>query len=899
LAGSERLKSTQAEGQRAKEGVQINKSLLTLGLVIRKLSTANGNTEHVPYRDSLLTRILQPALGGNSRTAIICNISPAVLNVEESLSTLKFASQAKMVTNVVSVNEIVDEQALLQRYKSQIAEMAEELQKLRSASDQRDLQQKLAEQEDELNRLRAMIVTAKSMREARAVELRHRETWCAGLNGASTLAQSSVGGSATCDFGKLMLDDDEEQQKVAATVETARKTKKTSSKTEAALQQKIKDLEAELQDAKEMQEALEADNKTLDQKVFLFDFLCQKLNSICFKLKSMVLRTEGGDHELQEARDRVAFLVETLQMTEDQMVELRRQVELAKAKEQQWEGKAKKNKEKMFLNKMHPKVTRSEFALERESFAQQVASMKTLEDKAMRVEELEVELQSKSWSATQFQVAHAESMAAAEAKLQEKENLHNEAIAQLEIKMQDKELLHKEQMIALQAQLAASEAIVATRDLENARLLQEREVLLERLRVSESNLQQEALATETQMAGIQSQIRSVASVREKIKVRVFRRFFFFFFYLAQNRQALSGESSSVLSSEDEVRAKYDRAVQENASLKTALSEAQQKLEQHAETEKELSYRRLSNATHQIAQNNWESRIAQMTEQHGQESKKAALRIAALEKEITVMEEEVLVLEKEVARLKESDKKLAAAREEKKTMEAQHQTVLSKLKSELEAAKAAKNKEQDAQHEAALAKLKSELEALKAAKEAQNSAAVAKLKNELDSLKLSRSKETSQLRAELETAKQGRGKEKEELEQQMQKLKVREASLVTELEQLRKTAKDEQKAIQTKGLQFFSFFFSKKKCKRFIAKTESGISTQLSQAKAAKEQVEREVRMLKLETQSLKTQLQELQDRESREKEQRNAMLKDLSEAKVRKNKTKNPPFFAVVDLCDC
>jgi hypothetical protein len=528
LAGSERLKSTQAEGQRAKEGVQINKSLLTLGLVIRKLSTANGNTEHVPYRDSLLTRILQPALGGNSRTAIICNISPAVLNVEESLSTLKFASQAKMVTNVVSVNEIVDEQALLQRYKSQIAEMAEELQKLRSASDQRDLQQKLAEQEDELNRLRAMIVTAKSMREARAVELRHRETWCAGLNGASTLAQSSVGGSATCDFGKLMLDDDEEQQKVAATVETARKTKKTSSKTEAALQQKIKDLEAELQDAKEMQEALEADNKTLDQKVFLFDFLCQKLNSICFKLKSMVLRTEGGDHELQEARDRVAFLVETLQMTEDQMVELRRQVELAKAKEQQWEGKAKKNKEKMFLNKMHPKVTRSEFALERESFAQQVASMKTLEDKAMRVEELEVELQSKSWSATQFQVAHAESMAAAEAKLQEKENLHNEAIAQLEIKMQDKELLHKEQMIALQAQLAASEAIVATRDLENARLLQEREVLLERLRVSESNLQQEALATETQMAGIQSQIRSVASVREKIKVRVFRRFFFFF-----------------------------------------------------------------------------------------------------------------------------------------------------------------------------------------------------------------------------------------------------------------------------------------------------------------------------------------------------------------------------------
>ncbi len=237
--------------------------------------------EHVPYRDSLLTRILQPALGGNSRTAIICNISPAVQNVEESLSTLKFASQAKMITNVVSVNEIVDEQALLQRYKSQIEEMAEELQKLRSASSgERDLQQKLAQQEDELTRLRNLIVTAKSMRQARAVELSHRETWCAGVNGASTLSHSTVGGSATCDFGKLMMDEEEDrkpEQQLQAP-ETARKTKKSSSSSAskkdsaalAALEQKVKELESELLDAKEMQEALEADNKVLDQKVWFF-----------------------------------------------------------------------------------------------------------------------------------------------------------------------------------------------------------------------------------------------------------------------------------------------------------------------------------------------------------------------------------------------------------------------------------------------------------------------------------------------------------------------------------------------------------------------------------------------------------------------------------------------------
>ncbi len=68
--------STKAEGQRAKEGAAINKSLLTLGTVIRKLSAGNRG-EHVPYRDAVLTRILQGSLGGNCRAAIICTISPA------------------------------------------------------------------------------------------------------------------------------------------------------------------------------------------------------------------------------------------------------------------------------------------------------------------------------------------------------------------------------------------------------------------------------------------------------------------------------------------------------------------------------------------------------------------------------------------------------------------------------------------------------------------------------------------------------------------------------------------------------------------------------------------------------------------------------------------------------
>ncbi|KAG6480715.1 hypothetical protein ZIOFF_057300 [Zingiber officinale] len=95
LAGSERASQALSAGTRLKEGCHINRSLLTLGSVIRKLS--KGRNGHIPYRDSKLTRILQPSLGGNARTAIICTMSPARSHIEQSRNTLLFASCAKEV----------------------------------------------------------------------------------------------------------------------------------------------------------------------------------------------------------------------------------------------------------------------------------------------------------------------------------------------------------------------------------------------------------------------------------------------------------------------------------------------------------------------------------------------------------------------------------------------------------------------------------------------------------------------------------------------------------------------------------------------------------------------------------------------------------------------------------
>ncbi|XP_042005396.1 kinesin-like protein KIN-7N [Salvia splendens] len=128
LAGSERVAKTGAGGVRLKEGKHINKSLMILGNVINKLSEGGKQSAHIPYRDSKLTRILQPALGGNAKTSIICTVAPEEIHIEESKGTLQFASRAKRITNCVQVNEILTDAALLKRQKLEIEDLRSKLQ---------------------------------------------------------------------------------------------------------------------------------------------------------------------------------------------------------------------------------------------------------------------------------------------------------------------------------------------------------------------------------------------------------------------------------------------------------------------------------------------------------------------------------------------------------------------------------------------------------------------------------------------------------------------------------------------------------------------------------------------------------------------------------------------------
>ena len=145
LAGSESVKLN-GSNDRRQEGHYINKSLMTLGQVVYALSegtatdaklgnsTSNKQQQHVPYRDSKLTRLLQPSLSGNAQVVLICCISPLVQHIEESHNTFKFATRAKKIPQRATITEAgLDEKTLLQTYRDEIEELKQQLRDAQAA----------------------------------------------------------------------------------------------------------------------------------------------------------------------------------------------------------------------------------------------------------------------------------------------------------------------------------------------------------------------------------------------------------------------------------------------------------------------------------------------------------------------------------------------------------------------------------------------------------------------------------------------------------------------------------------------------------------------------------------------------------------------------------------------
>lgn len=173
LAGSERAKATEATGQRLREGSNINKSLTTLGRVIAALADpksqrpgkrAGSKDVVVPYRDSILTWLLKDSLGGNSKTAMIACIAPS--DYEETLSTLRYADQAKRIRTRAVVNQ--DSISAAER-DAQIAAMAEEIRVLQlSVSDSRRREKDAQQQEERLEEYQNRVVAMQRLMEERS-----------------------------------------------------------------------------------------------------------------------------------------------------------------------------------------------------------------------------------------------------------------------------------------------------------------------------------------------------------------------------------------------------------------------------------------------------------------------------------------------------------------------------------------------------------------------------------------------------------------------------------------------------------------------------------------------------------------------------------------------------------
>ncbi|XP_051478040.1 kinesin-like protein KIF18A [Apus apus] len=133
LAGSERASVTNAKGARFREGTNINRSLLALGNVINALADPKSKKQHIPYRNSKLTRLLKDSLGGNCRTVMIAAVSPSSMFYDDTYNTLKYANRAKDIksslkSNVVSVDSHISQYVkICNEQKKEILKLKEKL----------------------------------------------------------------------------------------------------------------------------------------------------------------------------------------------------------------------------------------------------------------------------------------------------------------------------------------------------------------------------------------------------------------------------------------------------------------------------------------------------------------------------------------------------------------------------------------------------------------------------------------------------------------------------------------------------------------------------------------------------------------------------------------------------
>ncbi|KAK3511021.1 hypothetical protein QTP70_029023 [Hemibagrus guttatus] len=317
LAGAERASQTGAEGTRFKEGCNINRSLFTLGQVIKKLSdeSQKGFTN---YRDSKLTRILQNSLGGNAKTVIICTITPAT--VDETVSTLQFASTAKRMKNDPHVTEVSDEGALLRRYRNEIVDLKRRLQEVSSVTQTtvteketlfqliQEKDQLQREQADRITNLTKLLVTASNVVPVHKIPKR-RVTW------GGKLIKSSFGvddhGSPDWSFAEPFL----------------KKRKANLTVTEDSEDMEEFDLTpCFFSPAEDTSIDLEMNQSNVTMRSSA-EGMCTDLPQLMFRVECLERQLDTESQEKQKAEEKSAMLEQRTEELEKQLLTLEQQLE--------------------------------------------------------------------------------------------------------------------------------------------------------------------------------------------------------------------------------------------------------------------------------------------------------------------------------------------------------------------------------------------------------------------------------------------------------------------------------------------------------------------------------------------------------------------------------------------
>ena len=379
LAGSERVAKTGAEGQRAKEGASINKSLLTLGVVINKLAedgSKNGGAGggHVPYRDSKLTRILQPALGGNSKTAIVCAMTPCVSHVEETSSTLRFATRAKNVTNQAKRNEVATATTAL--IKKQAAEIARLEKKLLSSTTLKTSATKRLE--DEVEALKQAL----SVKDLKIQELEAKLSSSSFPTTAEEVVDENQSASE-CRTVTTQNDNTEEGSK-------KQEQEMTPHTTEAvlALEAKLKEIQKEKDLVGEKMKTMKTEYKSETKKMFKRAEQAEKeLEKLRTNVKKLKLENEAQNSDVVSAKEAIeaalvsrnlelASAVERATLAERKFEEFNRKLKLKVRSEDEDNFELNRKLENITDEKEELELTlqkkEKKFAEEKKKFALQV-----------------------------------------------------------------------------------------------------------------------------------------------------------------------------------------------------------------------------------------------------------------------------------------------------------------------------------------------------------------------------------------------------------------------------------------------------------------------------------------------------------------------------------------------